>query len=442
VSNPSDKVVRVAILGCGNVGAALVELLSDTARSEQIARRAGIRLEIAGIAVNDLTKERSPAPWFPRDLLTNDAKELVARSDVDIVVELMGGIEPAARLIEMALEEGKPVVSANKALLAEQGTALSELAAANGVDLSFEASVAAAIPIIRTLRESLAGEPITRVLGIVNGTTNFILSKMADEGGDYADVLAEAMELGLAERDPTADVEGFDAAAKAAILAGLAFGCDVPLERVYREGITKIRSVDVAFAKQFGFVIKLLAIAELVGADEISVRVHPAMVPLSHPLAQVGGSFNAVFVEGMAAGSLMLYGQGAGGMPTASAVLGDVIDAARNLVASTASPAPVRALPRRAIDMDRLRSAFYISIDVFDRPGVLAAVATAFGDHHISIRSMEQVGLGDEARLIFLTHEATESDLADTIRALDQLEVVDSVGGVMRVVSDDQVMEA
>jgi homoserine dehydrogenase len=198
----------------------------------------------------------------------------------------------------------------------------------------------------------------------------------------------------------------------------------------------------VAFAKQFGFVIKLLAIAELVGADEISVRVHPAMVPLSHPLAQVGGSFNAVFVEGMAAGSLMLYGQGAGGMPTASAVLGDVIDAARNLVASTASPAPVRALPRRAIDMDRLRSAFYISIDVFDRPGVLAAVATAFGDHHISIRSMEQVGLGDEARLIFLTHEATESDLADTIRALDQLEVVDSVGGVMRVVSDDQVMEA
>ena len=437
---PKESVtpVRVAILGCGNVGAALVELLSDPARSGETADRSGIRIEIVGIAVNDLKRDRSSAPWFPSGLLTENAQKLVSDDSVDMVVELIGGVEPAKELIESALKLGKPVVSANKELLAQHGVELSALAEVNGVDLNFEAAVAGAIPVIRTLRESLAGESITRVMGIVNGTTNFILSKMSDEGSEYADVLAEAMARGLAERDPTADVEGFDAAAKAAILAGLAFGCEIPLERVSREGISKVRSVDIAFARQFGYAIKLLAIAEKVGPKEISVRVHPAMVPLDHPLAQVGGSYNAVFIEGAAAGPLMLYGQGAGGMPTASAVLGDVIEAARNLVNKTAAPAAVRSLDREAVRIDDLRSAFYISLDVLDQPGVLAKVAKIYGDHNISIRSMEQVGLDDEARLIFLTHEATERDMAATIQELERSDVVDSVGGILRVVTSEE----
>jgi homoserine dehydrogenase len=441
VSKVSEPVINVALLGCGNVGAALVELLCDPARSGELRSRTGLDLRVAGIGVHDVSKQRSSEPWFPTDLVTDDLAGLVGRSDVDLVVELMGGIEPAASLIQEALRGGKSVVSANKALLAEQGPELMHVAIEHGVDLRFEAAVAGAIPVIRTLRESLAGESVTRVLGIVNGTTNYILSKMAHDGGEYADVLAEAMDLGLAERDPTADVEGLDAAAKAAILASLAFGSDVPLDRVAVEGISKIRSVDVAFARQFGYAIKLLAIAELIGDDEISVRVHPAMVPLDHPLAQVSGSFNAVFVEGMASGSLMLYGRGAGGMPTASAVLGDIIDVARNALAKTNAPAPSRELGRTVIDIASLRSAFYVSLDVADQPGVLAAVAKVFGDHNVSIRSMEQVGLGDEARLIFVTHEATERDFAATIDALEKMDVVDSVGGILRVIADEEAGE-
>ncbi len=432
------RTVRVAVLGCGNVGTALVEALSDPERAAELAARSGVVFEIVGIAVTDRDRVRSEKPWFPSELLTDDAESLVTRDDVDLVVELIGGLEPARSLIEAALTRGRPVVSANKALLAEKGVELSDMAMTHGVDLNFEAAVAGAIPVVRTLRESLAGERITRVMGIVNGTTNFILTKMADEGGDYSAVLAEAQGLGLAERDPTADVEGFDAASKAAILAGLAFGCEVPLEKVHREGISSVRGVDVAFATHLGFSIKLLAIAEGVGPGEISVRVHPAMVPLRHPLAQVGGAFNAVFIEGEEVGSLMLYGQGAGGVPTASAVLGDVIDAARHLVSGVAAPAPVRTLERVVVPLDDLRSAFYLSIDVFDRPGVLAVVAQVFGDHRISIRLMEQVGLGDEARLIFVTHEATERDMAATIDALAELEVVEAVGGVLRVVSSSE----
>ena len=298
--------------------------------------------------------------------------------------------------------------------------------------------VGGVVPVIRTLRESLAGERVRRVMGIVNGTTNFILSKMADEGGDYEEVLAEAQSLGLAERDPTADVEGEDAAAKAAILASLAFGCAVPFDAVYREGITRIRSVDVAFANALGYAVKLLAIAEDLGDGRISARVHPAMVPLDHPLAAVSGAFNAVFIEGAAAGSIMLYGPGAGGPPTASAVLGDVIVAARRRLAESAAPAPTASLERRVVPMAELTSAFYLSIDVADRPGVLARVATTFGDHGVSIRSMEQVGLGDEARLIFVTHVAKESSMAATIEALASLDSVDDVGGVLRVVADEE----
>ena len=431
-------VIRIAILGCGNVGAALVELLADPAGAEDLASRTGARLEVVGVAVSDVTKARPTAPHLAIDLLTDDAVGLVSRDDVDLVVELIGGLEPAGSLIVAALERGIPVVTGNKALLAVQGLELGALAAANGTDLGFEAAVGGVVPVIRTLRESFAGEHITRVMGIVNGTTNFILSTMAERGSSYDEVLAEAQALGYAEADPTADVDGYDAAAKAAILARLAFGCSVPLASVHREGITRVREVDVAFARRLGFTVKLLAIAEQVGDHEISTRVHPTMVPLEHPLAAVGGAFNAVFIEGEASGPVMLYGQGAGGMATASAVLGDVIDAARRRLAGTCAPAPTATMRRTAVGIDELRSAFYLSIDVADRPGVLATVATAFGDHRISIRSMEQVGLGDEARLIFLTHAATERDMAATWAALETLEVVDAVGGVLRVIGSDE----
>jgi homoserine dehydrogenase len=433
-----EPAVRVAVLGCGNVGAALVEMLADPERTDEMARRAGARLEVVGISTLDPDVVPSSAPWFPRHLFTEDAKGLVARDDVDIVVELMGGIEPAKSLIEAALSAGRPVVTANKALLAAHGATLAELAAANGVDLFYEAAVAGAIPIIRPLRESLAGERISRVMGIVNGTTNFILTKMTEEGREYDEALAEAQRLGLAERDPSADVEGKDAAAKAAILASLAFGCDVVIGDVHCEGITAVRRVDVSFAERLGYVVKLLAVAELVdGGPDLSVRVHPAMVPKSHPLAVVRGAFNAVFIEGEAAGELMLYGRGAGGAPAASAVLGDVIVAARHLRGGAAAPPPPSRVPVRVRPVEDLTSVFYLSIDVLDRPGVLASVAAVFGEHGVSIRSMEQLGLGDEARLVFITHLARGGAVTKTIEDLGRLDVVDRVGGVLRVVGPE-----
>jgi len=332
------------------------------------------------------------------------------------------------------LRAGRPVVTGNKTLLAAHGAELASLSAKNGVDLLYEAAVAGAIPVIRPLRQSLAGERLVRVMGIVNGTTNYILSRMTDEKMDYSEALAEAQRLGLAERDPTADVEGHDAAAKAAILAGLAFGVEVLGSDVHREGISGIQADDVAFATQLGYVVKLLAVAEMVDGA-LSVRVHPAMVARSHPLASVRGAFNAVFIEGEAAGQLMLYGSGAGGTPSASAVLGDLIDAARNLALGAAAPPP-RRQSVTLLPLAELRSAFYLSLDVVDEPGVLGAVATIFGDHGVSIRAMEQVGLGEEARLVFLTHVAREGDVEGTIADLRQLDIVDRVGGVLRVVGE------
>jgi homoserine dehydrogenase len=427
-------VVRVAVLGGGTVGAAFVGLLRS--RADELAVQSGARLEVAGIAVNNLDLAR-PA-HVPTDLLTTDAGSLVIDPSVDVVVELIGGHEPAASLVRAALEAGKPVVTANKALLASvDGIGLRTLARQRGVDLLYEAAVAGAIPLVRVLRESLTGERIHRVIGIVNGTTNFILTRMADQGADYADVLAEAQSLGLAERDPTADVEGHDAAAKAAILAGVAFGYDVAASSVSCEGITSVRAMDVEFADRFGYVVKLLAIVERIGSDELSIRVHPAMVPKSHPLAGVRDAFNAVFIEGEAAGELMLYGQGAGGVPTASAVVGDLIDATRNFLAGTTAPAPDRT-PARLHPMAELRTAYYLSIDVEDRPGVLGAVTTVFGDHQVSIRSMEQEDLVDGARLIFLTHEAREGDVRATIEELTALGPVEGIGGSMRIIGADR----
>ncbi len=430
--------MRVALLGCGTVGAALVEMLSAPARAADIELATGTRLDIVGIAVRDLDAVRSQADGFPVHLLTQDAKGLVEREDVDVVVELIGGLDPAHQLVETALSRGKPVVTGNKVLLARFGGDLADLASARGVDLLYEAAVASAIPVIRPLRESLAGERIIRVMGIVNGTTNFILSAMAHDGATYKEALAEAQSLGLAEADPTADVDGGDAAAKAAILASLAFGANVVVGDVHCEGITHVTQPDVRYARQLGYVIKPLAIAERIDdGSSISVRVHPALVPAEHPLASVNGAFNAVFIEGEHAGEMMLYGRGAGGPAAASAVLGDLIVAARHLRQGVSTPPASRRVAVNVVALEALSSPFYLSMDVFDRPGVLAAVAKVMGDHGVSIRWMEQHGLGDEARLIFLTHHALEGAVAATVEELSGLGVVDRVGAVLRVIGSE-----
>ena len=428
--------VKVGVLGCGNVGAALVALIED--RGDEIARRTGVRLQVTKVAVRSLSRQRPV--HLADEILTRDASEVVADPDVDIVVEVIGGIEPARELILAALSAGKPVVTANKELLANHGAELFAAASAGGVDLLFEAAVAGGIPILRPLRESLVGEDVRRLMGIVNGTTNFILTRMSEEGTSYAAALAEAQELGYAERDPTADVEGYDAGAKAAILASIAFGAKVVAGDVYHEGISNITATDIAFAQRLGYVIKLLAVAELVtaeeGPDEVAVRVHPAMVPLAHPLAGVRDSFNAVFVEGAAVGDLMFYGRGAGGAPTGSAVLGDLVDAAVNLRKGT--HADLLALERRPIRaIDELTSSYYVNLDVLDRPGVLRAIAEVFERHSVSIRSLEQEGVGVDARLIFITHLAREADVQATLDDLRGLEVIHTITSVLRVVGAD-----
>jgi homoserine dehydrogenase len=423
--------IRVGVIGAGFVGSALVQLLSDESRQIALVDAATASIEVVGVAVRDAHK---PRPGVDAGLLTTDPLELANREDLDILVELAGGIEPARTYIEAALNRGVSVVTANKALMAECGTALAQLAHENGADLFYEAAVGGGIPILRALRTSLAGERIERVMGIVNGTTNFILSKMTSEGSDYCDVLAEAQALGYAEADPTADVEAFDAAAKVQILSSLAFGTELRGEEIVREGITGVRSVDVDFAHRAGYVIKLIGVAERVGEDGISRRAHPAMIPEDHPLASVHGAMNAVFVEGTKSGPLMWLGQGAGGEPTATAVLGDVLHAARNRVGGR-HDVPFSVDDRlRSVPAGEISSVFYISIDVMDEPGVLASVASVFGTHGVSIQSMEQSGFGDEARLSFVTHSAITKNVQATIEDLAKLESVDSIGACLRVI--------
>ncbi len=376
------RVIRLGVLGCGNVGAALIQLVSRQA--DTVAARTGLRLEVTRVAVRNLARERDVE--LPDGVLTRDAHALVVDPEIDVIVEVIGGIEPARELIRTALDHGKPVVTANKELLANVGAELYAAADAAGLDLLFEAAVAGGIPLIRVLRESLRGEPIRRVLGIVNGTTNYILTKMSEDGADYAAALGEAQRLGYAERDPTADVEGLDAAAKAAIIATIAFGSKVVAGDVYHEGISQVSAGDIAVARRLGYVVKLLAICERdPDTGEVAVRVHPAMVPTSHPLASVRDSYNAVFVEGDAAGSLMFYGRGAGGSPTASAVFGDVIDAAVNLCHGTHGA--IGQLGKTVIRaIDQTSAEYLLSLDVADRPGVLHAVTGVFARHGVSIR--------------------------------------------------------
>jgi homoserine dehydrogenase len=420
--------VRIGMLGCGNVGSALVTLLAE--QGDAIEARTGLRLEVTRVAVHDLAKVRSVE--LPEGCLTHEAGEVVNDPAVDIVVELIGGIEPARSLVLDALKLGKPVVTGNKELLANVGADLFAAADAAGVDLLFEGAVAGGIPLIRPLRESLIGERITRVIGIVNGTTNYILTRMSEEGATYADALAEAQSLGYAERDPTADVEGYDAGAKVAIIASVAFGVSVVAGDVYHEGIAGLTADDIGFAHRLGYEVKLLAVAEQGPDGRVAVRVHPTMLPKAHPLASVRDSFNAVFVEGAAVGQLMFYGRGAGGSPTASAVLGDLIDAAGNLRKGT--HATIGTLPRAEISpIDEVRSEYYLNLEVVDRPGVLHSVAGVFAEHGISIRSMEQEGLGAEARLVFITHEAQESGIQATLHDLGELDTVDRITSMLRV---------
>jgi homoserine dehydrogenase len=424
--------VKVGLLGCGHVGSALVRLLDEHA--DVIEARAGVRVEIARVAVRNLALERDVP--LPASRFTNDAEAVVDDAEVDIVVELIGGIEPARSLVTHALKSGRPVVTANKELLANVGKELFEVAEGAGVDILFEAAVAGGIPLIRPLRESLAGDRIRRVMGIVNGTTNYILTRMTEDRSSFQDALAEAQTLGYAERDPTADVEGYDAAAKAAIMASIAFGARVVAGDVYREGISEVGADDITSAHELGYVVKLLAVAEEIDGD-IAVRVHPTMVPLHHPLASVRDSFNALFIEADAVGELMLYGRGAGGGPSASAVMGDLIDAAKNLV-SGGRGATVGTLARRPIrPIDEVESQFYLLIEVADRPGVLAQIAAEFGRHGVSIKSMLQKGIGDDARLIFVTHKAREAALRATVHSLRDVDSVHRVGSVVRVIGDE-----
>jgi homoserine dehydrogenase len=430
--------LRVALLGCGVVGSEVARLI--TGQAEDLRARIGRPLELVGIAVRHDDRAR---PGIDAALFTTDGESLVSREDVDLVIEVIGGVEPARSLILTALQHGASVVTANKALLAEDGATLFAAAEQAGADLYFEAAVAGAIPIIRPLRESLVGDEITSVIGIVNGTTNYILDRMDTGGIGFEEALAEAQQSGYAETDPTADVEGFDAAAKAAILASLAFHTRVTSADVYREGITQVTPTDIASAHDIGCVVKLLAICQLSppaipgGNDRtVSVRVHPAMIPRSHPLAAVGGAYNAVFVESMSAGRLMFYGPGAGGSPTASAVLGDLVTVARNRLRGAVGPGESSYAARPVTKIGSVLTRYHLSLEVADVVGVLATIAQVFAEHGVSIETVRQNGRGADAQLVIVTHHAQDAALSATVRALRNFDIVREVTSVMRVEGD------
>lgn len=441
-SQVSGGPVGVAVLGLGNVGSEVVRILEASA--DDLAARIGAPLVLRGIGVRRVAADRG----VPVELLTDDIDSLVSRSDVDIVVELMGPVEPARTAILSAIAHGKSVVTANKALLSRSTGELAEAAETARVDLYFEASVAGAIPVIRPLTQSLAGDTVLRVAGIVNGTTNYILSEMDSTGADYASALADASALGYAEADPTADVEGYDAAAKAAILASIAFHTRVTADDVYREGITNISSEDIATARALGCTIKLLAICERIttrdGQQRVSARVYPALVPLTHPLATVNGAFNAVVVEAEAAGRLMFYGQGAGGAPTASAVTGDLVMAARNRVQGGRGPRESKYAQLAIAPIGDVATRYYVSMDVADKPGVLSTVAAEFATHGVSIAEVRQEGVADEegqligARIVVVTHRAADAALSKTVAALADLDAVQRIASVLRLEGTDQ----
>ena len=422
------KTLKVGMLGCGTVGSQVARLM--VANKADLTSRAGAELELVKVAVRDTSVKRE---GISSNLITEDAQSVVNDPSIDLIIEVMGGISPAKELILTALKNGKSVVTANKALLAKDGAALYEAASNANVDLYYEAAVAGAIPILRPLRESLVGDQVLRIMGIVNGTTNYILTKMDESGTAFSDALKQAQDLGFAEADPTADVEGFDAADKAAILAGLAFHSRVTDKDVYREGITKITAADVKVAKAMDMVIKLLAITELTSEGEISVRVHPALISRNHPLASVRESFNAVFVQAKSAGEMMFYGRGAGGEPTASAVLGDLVAIARHKVLGGIGPKESDYASLKIAAIGQTKTRYLIRLNVADKPGVLESVAHVFASHGVSIQTVRQSGIGDKAELIVMTHSSTELALATTVKELGKLPAVTDVASVLRV---------
>ena len=422
------KTLKVGMLGCGTVGSQVARLM--VANKADLTSRAGAELELVKVAVRDTSVKRE---GISSNLITEDAQSVVNDPSIDLIIEVMGGISPAKELILTALKNGKSVVTANKALLAKDGAALYEAASNANVDLYYEAAVAGAIPILRPLRESLVGDQVLRIMGIVNVTTNYILTKMDESGTAFSDALKQAQDLGFAEADPTADVEGFDAADKAAILAGLAFHSRVTDKDVYREGITKITAADVKVAKAMDMVIKLLAITELTSEGEISVRVHPALISRNHPLASVRESFNAVFVQAKSAGEMMFYGRGAGGEPTASAVLGDLVAIARHKVLGGIGPKESDYASLKIAAIGQTKTRYLIRLNVADKPGVLESVAHVFASHGVSIQTVRQSGIGDKAELIVMTHSSTELALATTVKELGKLPVVTDVASVLRV---------
>lgn len=421
--------IGVGLLGLGTVGRGVYRVLEKN--REIISARLGASLEVLRILVRDAEKDRGIT--LPPGLLTTDPAAVLEDPAVEIVVEVMGGIEPARRYVLEALSRGKSVVTANKDLLAVHGRELLTTAAQNKADLFFEASVAGGIPIIKILKESLAGNRIQEVIGIVNGTTNYILSKMTNEGSDFDAVLREAQEKGYAEADPTSDIEGFDAARKIAILASLAFNSRVTLDNVYVEGITKITPEDIRYARELGYVVKLLGIARETG-DGIEVRVHPALVPVTHPLAAVSDAFNAVFVRGDAVGETMFYGRGAGELPTASAVVGDIIAAARNRrfnIPGLMSCTCFETKPVRPITA--VQTCYYLRLRVTDRPGVLAGIAAAFGNNNVSLAAVTQKTTGVIAELVLVTHRVQEANLRAAVEELKRLPTVETVANIIRV---------
>jgi homoserine dehydrogenase len=418
--------IRVALLGAGSVGSQVARLLIEN--SDELAQRIGARIELAGVLVR--SPEAAIKAGIPKQLLTDNAEDLILGSD--IVIELIGGIHPAKEYVSMALRSGSDVVTANKALVAAHGPELFDLADQVGAQLYFEAAVGGAIPIIRPLRESLAGDKVNRVMGIVNGTTNFILDRMESTGADFADALQEATDLGYAEADPTADIEAFDAASKAAILASLAFHSEVSVESVYREGISSVTAMQIETARSAGYAVKLLAICERVG-EGIVARVHPTLIPIEHPLAAVRGAFNAVFVEAESAGQLMFYGAGAGGTQTASAILGDLVSAAKRHLAGGPGLADSVHADLEVLPIQAIQTRYQITLEVKDVPGVLASVATDFAKHEVSVETVNQSATPEVALLTIMTHRASEAALEKIVQALRNNDSVRTVSSVIRV---------
>lgn len=427
VSAP-PRTLRVGILGFGTVGSGVYRMLMDN--QEAIVRKVGLSVEVVKIGVRDASKARE----LPDDMFTTDLASIVDDPSIDVVLELIGGVEPAGDVVERALKNGKNVVTANKELMAKHGSRLVTLAKESGLDLHYEAAVGGGIPLVQPLKHQLAGNDVLKMMGILNGTTNYILTAMQEEGADFADVLADAQAKGYAEADPTADVDGYDASYKISILASIAFGKQVPIENVYREGIRGVTMLDMKYAEMLGYRIKLLGIVDAVGADCVRVRVHPTLLPKSHPLASVNGVYNGLWLDGDFVGDVMFSGRGAGSAPTASAVVGDLIDVGRNLVAEGKGSAIPYGTGMQTEPIDTLVTGYYLRLKVNDRPMVLGQIATTFGNYNVSLAAMEMKTLDEgKGEIVFLTHPCQESDFVKALDELKGLEVIADLGAWFRV---------